>query len=926
MENFVDYKKGLSSEQVEQSRRIHGDNLLTPPEKEPLWRLFLEKFQDPIIRILLITLCLSIVVSLYQYFSGAAGSTVLLEPLGILIAVLLATTVGFCFEMSANRKFDVLNQSKDEEKVTVFRNGTITQIERKEVVVGDTVVISPGDEIPADGWLKEAVSLQINESDLTGENMARKTVVEEEFNPEATYPSNYVCRGCTVIEGHGIFVVEKVGDATEWGKVYQGTQIDNKVKTPLNEQLDRLGHTITVASYIIAGLIVVLRLLMYLVFDKDVVFEWVDFARYTLNTLMIAVTLIVVAVPEGLPMSVILSLALSMKRMLETNNLVRKMHACETMGAATVICTDKTGTLTQNRMSVSQFNIYGLHDNKLDDSQTSSLIKEGIAVNSTAYLDFSDKREAKAVGNPTEAALLLWLFRQNIDYIQYRDHSTLLKQLPFSTKYKFMATVVATDDPEVGLLYVKGAPELMLRHCDKIRMQEGEVDLDLYRSQVEQDLLGFQNQAMRTLGFAYRYVRLPEIASMFDGEKLAVQDLCYLGTSAISDPIREDVPEAINKCVEAGIQVKIVTGDTSGTAKEIGRQIGLWTDNDSEELNHITGKEFGSLSDEALLERVGQIKIMSRARPMDKERLVRLLQRKGEVVAVTGDGTNDAPALNVAQIGLSMGDGTSVAKEASAITILDNSFRSIARAVVWGRSLYHNIQRFILFQMTINVAACLVVLIGALLGTETTLTVTQMLWVNLIMDTFAALALASLPPDPKVMQEKPRSRQEYIITKPMAIRIFGVGLFFVLVLFGFIQYFKHVDLQSLADFSLKDYFAQYFNFTHVHSGLSPYELTLFFTLFVFLQFWNLFNVKAFMTGTSALKGLFSFKRLSGFGLTLAIIFFGQILIVTFGGEMFEVVPLGFADWLRIILGTSLILWVGEMTRFFQRKTHEKTEK
>ncbi len=926
MEKNEDYKKGLTSEQVEQSRREHGDNLLTPPEKEPVWKLFLEKFQDPIIRILLITLGLSMVVSLYQYISGVAGATVLLEPLGIFVAVTLATTVGFFFELSANRKFEVLNQSKDEEKVTVFRNGTITQIERKEVVVGDTVVISPGDEIPADGWLKEAISLQVNESDLTGENMARKTVVEEEFKHEATYPSNYVCRGCTVIEGHGIFVVEKVGDATEWGKVYQGTQIDNKVKTPLNEQLDRLGHTITVASYVIAGVIMVLRLLMYLVFDKDVVFEWMDFARYALNTLMMAVTLIVVAVPEGLPMSVTLSLALSMRRMLETNNLVRKMHACETMGAATVICTDKTGTLTQNRMRVNQFNIYGLHDNKLDDSQTSALVKEGVAVNSTAYLDFTDKKEAKAVGNPTEAALLLWLFQQNVDYIEYRDHSTIVKQLPFSTKYKFMATVIATEDPKLGLLYVKGAPELVLKHCDKIRMQEGEVALSQYRQRVDQDLLNYQNQAMRTLGFAYRYVELKDMDSLFDDEKLALTDLCYLGTSAIADPIREDVPGALQECASAGIQVKIVTGDTSGTAKEIGRQIGLWTDTDTDERNHITGKEFGSLSDEALLERVKDLKIMSRARPMDKERLVRLLQKKGEVVAVTGDGTNDAPALNAAQIGLSMGDGTSVAKEASAITILDNSFRSITRAVEWGRSLYHNIQRFILFQLTINVAACLVVLIGALLGTEATLTVTQMLWVNLIMDTLAALALASLPPDPKVMLETPRTRKDYIISRPMAIRIFGVGILLVLVLFGFIQYFKHVELASLSDFSWKGYFNNYFNFKHVHLGLSSYEQTLFFTIFVFLQFWNLFNVKAFMTGQSALRGTFSYKTTSGFLLTLLIIFVGQILIVTFGGEMFEVVPLSFGDWIRVILGTSSILWMGELSRLWQRKRNEKTEK
>ena len=796
--------------------------------------------------------------------------------------------------LSANRKFDILNKAKDEEKVTVMRDGLITQVERKDVVVGDMVFVNPGDEIPADGTLIEAIALQLNESSLTGEPMARKTVREEEFDHEATYPSNYVCRGSTVIDGNGIFEVEHVGDATEWGKVYRGAQIDNKVRTPLNEQLDRLGHAITVASYVVAGLIVAFRILMYFVFGESQPFEWMDFARYLLNTIMIAVTLIVVAVPEGLPMSVTLSLALSMRRMLETNNLVRKMHACETMGASTVICTDKTGTLTQNRMSVSEFKIYGLHDNKLDDSQTSMLIKEGIAMNSTAFLDFTDKQEAKAVGNPTEAALLAWLFAQNIDYISYRDHTKIVKQVPFSTKYKYMATIVGTDDPDVLLMYVKGAPELVLKHCAKIRMEEGEMPMEAYREPVEQHLLRRQAQAMRTLGFAYRYLNRNEMETMFDGEKLATQELCYLGTAAIADPIRHDVPEAIAGCVKAGVKVKIVTGDTSGTAIEIGRQIGLWTETDQEEVNLITGKEFGQLSDEELLERIGDIKIMSRARPMDKERLVRLLQQNGEVVAVTGDGTNDAPALNAAQIGLSMGNGTSVAKEASDITILDNSFHSIVRAVMWGRSLYHNIQRFILFQMTINVAACLIVLLGAILGTESPLTVTQMLWVNLIMDTFAALALASLPPDPSVMNEKPRNRKAFIINRPMAYRIFGVGLLFVAALLALFLYFRQ------------------------DGEVTPREHTLFFTIFVFMQFWNIFNAKAFLSGHSAFKGLFSKDGAKGFLLTLAIIFIGQILIVTFGGEMFEVVRLSIGDWVKIVLGTSVILWVGELGRIIKK--------
>ena len=917
------YKNGLSQEQVEESRRKYGDNILTEPEKEPLWRQFLEKFQDPIIRILLMALCLSVIVSLYQLFSGAESWTVLLEPLGIFLAVMLATCVGFAFEVSANKKFDLLNLAKDERKVTVIRNGMISQIERKNVVVGDTVIIETGDEIPADGTLMEAISLQVNESDLTGEPVARKTTNSAEFKQDATYPSNYVCRGCTVTDGHGIFVVEKVGDTTEWGKVYRGAQIENNVKTPLNEQLDQLGDLITKASYVIAGLIIVMRLLMYFISGDNPEFDWIDFARFTLNTLMIAVTVIVVAVPEGLPMSVTLSLALSMKRMLETNNLVRKMHACETMGAATVICTDKTGTLTKNQMNVSDFIIYGLTDNALDDSEASRLIKEGIALNSTAVLDFTDGKKAKAVGNPTEAALLLWLFKNNVDYIEIRDNAQIVRQQPFSTKHKYMATAVKTEVANENILYVKGAPEIVMKHSGTILCRDGILPLEHYRQNIENQLLGYQNQAMRTLAFAYRYVSDAEVDALLDGEKMCSYDLTLLGVAAISDPIRDDVAEAINDCTRAGIAIKIVTGDTPATAKEIGRQIGLWKETDTEEINHISGKEFGFLTDEELLDRVENIKIMSRARPMDKERLVRLLQQKGQVVAVTGDGTNDAPALNTAQIGLSMGDGTSVAKEASDITILDNSFKSIARAVTWGRSLYLNIQRFILFQMTINVAACLIVLIGALLGTESPLTVTQMLWVNLIMDTFAALALASLPPESDVMKEKPRSRNDYIISKSMARRIFGVGMFFVAVLFGFIQYFKHCDVTSLSQFSWHDYISNFFNFSYFNAGFSPYELSLFFTIFVFMQFWNIFNAKAFRAKGSAFRGFFAKAMPKGFMFTLLIIFIGQILIVTFGGEMFNVVPLQIGDWLRIVLCSSVILWVGEVERLVKRMLKRK---
>ena len=914
-----DYRNGLTQQEVEESRQKYGDNVLTPPEKEPIWKQFLEKFEDPIIRILLIALALSIGVSVYQLCTGSEGWSVMLEPLGIFVAVMLATCVGFFFEQSANKKFEILNQSEDEQNVTVIRDGLVQRVERKDIVVGDTVIIGTGDEIPADGTLHEAIAMRVNESDLTGEPSCTKTTRKSEFKPDATYPSNYVCRGSMVMEGHGVFVVEKVGDETEWGNVYRGAQIENKIKTPLNEQLDKLGNGITVASYIIAGLILVLRMLMYFI-DLDGPIDWMDFARFTLNTLMIAVTLIVVAVPEGLPMSVTLSLALSMKRMLETNNLVRKMHACETMGAATVICTDKTGTLTKNRMSLGDSFIFGLKDGQLDDSEVGMLMKEGIAINTTAYLDYSDGKKVKVIGNPTEGALLLWLFDNNVDFVRIRDNTKIVKQLPFTTRYKYMATVIKSKMEGEYLLFVKGAPEYMMKRSPRVRMADGEHDINEVRQITEEKLQSYQSKAMRTLGFAYKYLTESEVETIFQNGKLQSEDLCFLGVVGIIDPIRDDVSDAIQGCLDAGIGIKIVTGDTPGTAKEIGRQIGLWTKDDDDEKQMITGKQFNLLTDDELRERIDDLKIMSRARPADKERLVRLLQEKGEVVAVTGDGTNDAPALNKAQIGLSMGDGTMVAKEASDITILDNSFKSIARAVVWGRSLYLNIQRFILFQMTINVAACLIVLIGAMLGTASPLTVTQMLWINLIMDTFAALALASLPPDNSVLKDKPRSRDAFIITKDMKQRIFGVGLAFVFILFGFIQYFKHGDVTTLADFSLRDYFVNFFNFSHVKGDFTPKELSMLFTIFVFMQFWNIFNAKAYHTTGSALKGLFKKELRRGFVFTLLIIFVGQILIVNFGGEMFNVVPLSFGDWLRIILGTSMILWIGELGRWLKRRS------
>ena len=897
---------GLSDAEVRASREKYGENVLTPPARTPMWKLFLEKFSDPIIRILLVALLLSIAVAVYHVATGEAGMSALFEPAGIALAILLATVVGFLFEMSAARKFDILNQVNDDLPVKVVRGGHILEIPKRDVVVGDIVMLNAGDEIPADGILLSAVSVQVNESSLTGEPMATKTTVEADFDKEATYPSNAVMNGSTMLGGYGVMRVTQVGDATEYGKVYTGSQIENNTQTPLDKQLNTLASFITKASYVIAAIILIARTAIYLA-DHPVL-DWLSFGSYLLSTAMIAVTVIVVAVPEGLPMSVTLSLAMSMKRMLANNNLVRKMHACETMGAATVICTDKTGTLTQNQMRVSEADFA-----YAPDSNTKEIIYEGIAANSTAHLDEGANGVMKVLGNPTEGALLLWLADQGVDYAALRNQAHVVEQLTFSTDRKYMATVVDSPLLKHRVVYVKGAPEYVMNFCSQQITAQGLVPMESSRPAVEAKLLQYQNQAMRTLGFAYALVGDDE--PYFVAGHLAPHiRLTFLGVTAIADPVRKEVPEAVAECLQAGIQVKIVTGDTPATAREIARQISLWKPEDGDR-NIITGPEFANLDDKTLLERIPDLKVIARARPMDKERLVKLLQSQDEVVAVTGDGTNDAPALNAAQVGLSMGDGTSVAKEASDITIIDNSFGSITKAVLWGRSLYRNIQKFILFQMTINVAACLIVLIGAFLGTESPLTVTQMLWVNLIMDTFAALALASLPPDERVMRDKPRHLNDNIVTRAMGKGIIGTGIAFVLLLFGLLQYFKHVDVTSIAQFDLRLFFANFFNFTPVHEGLTRYELTLFFSIFVFLQFWNMFNAKAFGNVQSAFSRLNTCK---GFLWVTLIILAGQILIVSVGGSLFSVTPLKPMDWVYIFAATSIVLWIGEIYRLIRR--------
>lgn len=860
---------GLTDQEVIASRQKYGENLLTPPKRPSIWKLYLEKFQDPVIRVLLVAAVFSLIISIIENEYA--------ETIGIFFAIFLATGIGFYFEYDANKKFDLLNAVGEETPVTVIRNGKVKEIPRKEIVVGDIVILNTGDEIPADGTLVEAVSLQVNEANLTGELMVNKTTDPEHFDDEATYPSNAVMRGTTVTDGHGTMKVDRVGDATEIGKVARQSTEQSDEKTPLNIQLEKLANLIGKVGFTIATLTFVIFTGkdLYAYFTANTVEtweQWLQVAQIVLKYFMMAVTLIVVAVPEGLPMSVTLSLALNMRRMLKTNNLVRKMHACETMGAITVICTDKTGTLTQNLMQV--------HEAQVDESNP-ELVAESIAVNSTAFLEEKAEGEKPSgVGNPTEVALLLWLNGKGADYISLRENAHTVNQLTFSTERKYMATLV--DSPVINkrVLYIKGAPEIVMSKCslsdDKIKT---------YNEQ----LLAYQNKAMRTLGLAYRII--PEGKSEDCAELVAEGGMTFLGIFAISDPIRPDVPDAVKKCQSAGIGVKIVTGDTPGTATEIARQIGLWTENDTER-NRITGTDFAALSDEEALERVLDIKVMSRARPMDKQRLVQLLQQKGAVVAVTGDGTNDAPALNHAQVGLSMGTGTSVAKEASDITLLDDSFHSIATAVMWGRSLYKNIQRFIVFQLTINVVALLSVLLGAFFGSALPLTVTQMLWVNLIMDTFAAMALASISPSMDVMNEKPRKRTDFIISKAMQKNIFGTGICFLIVLMGLMAYMNNSA-----------------------AGMDVHNLTIFFTVFVMLQFWNLFNASVFGTNHSIFKDA---GHALGMLSVALIILVGQILIVTFGGKVFRTEALPLIEWIYIIASTSIVLWIGEIWRAVKR--------
>ena len=864
---------GLTDEQVKQSRELHGKNVLTPPQRTSLWKLYLDKYRDPIIQILLVAAFVSLILAFIEKN--------FMETIGIFVAVFLATTVGFYFERDAAKKFNLLTALSEEQPVKVRRNGKVKEIPRHDVVVGDVVLVEVGDEVPADGELIVCNDLQMNESTLTGEPVAEKSL---EGGGDGAYPRNVILRSTMVMNGRGEFVVTAVGDATEIGKVAKKSTEQTSVETPLHMQLDKLAKMISKVGSVVS----VAAFFIFLIHDiltnpawggKDYFYM----AEIVLKYFMMAVTLIVMAVPEGLPMAITLSLALNMRRMLKSNNLVRKLHACETMGAVTVICTDKTGTLTQNKMQVSALEL------KQGDE---ALLDTAIALNSTAELN-----DGKPIGNPTESALLLWLDAQGKDYEELRKQVNVLKQLPFSTERKMMATLAEVDGETY--LFVKGAPEIVMKKC---------IIEDRMQKQTAEELDEWQHKAMRTLAFAYKKVEASimrtsrtstaEVVALLDANDLQLQAI-----AAIADPIRPDVPAAVQECRHAGIEVKVVTGDTAATALEIGKQIGVFEDEPenigadgsmtSLDQQMITGEQWEALSDEEAYERAKDIRVMSRARPTDKQRLVAMLQKRGEVVAVTGDGTNDAPALHYAHVGLSLGSGTSVAKEASDMTLLDDSFKSIANAVMWGRSLYRNLQRFLFFQLVVNVAALLLVLGGSVIGTEMPLTVTQILWVNLIMDTFAALALASLPPSHEVMKDKPRKASDFIINKSIGFGILFCGIVFFLVMFALLVYCERRG----------------------KGGVDVHELTMFFTTFVMIQFWNLFNAKALMSHHTAFR---HFLKDKGMILVLVLVLVGQWIIVTFGGEMFRTTPLSLHEWLLIIGSTSVVLWVGELWRGFKR--------
>lgn len=864
---------GLTDEQVKQSREQHGKNVLTPPQRTSLWKLYLDKYRDPIIQILLVAAFVSLILAFIEKN--------FMETIGIFVAVFLATTVGFYFERDAAKKFNLLTVLSEEQPVKVRRNGKVMEIPRHDVVVGDVVLVEVGDEVPADGELIVCNDLQINESTLTGEPVTEKSL---EGGGDGAYPRNVILRSTMVMNGRGEFLVTAVGDATEIGKVAKKSTEQTSVETPLHMQLDKLAKMISKVGSVVS----VAAFFIFLIHDiltnpawggKDYFYM----AEIVLKYFMMAVTLIVMAVPEGLPMAITLSLALNMRRMLKSNNLVRKLHACETMGAVTVICTDKTGTLTQNKMQVSALEL------KQGDE---ALLDTAIALNSTAELN-----DGKPIGNPTESALLLWLDAQGKDYEELRKQVNVLKQLPFSTERKMMATLAEVDGETY--LFVKGAPEIVMKKC---------IIEDRMQRQSAEELDEWQHKAMRTLAFAYKKVETSimrtsrtstaEVVALLDANDLQLQAI-----AAITDPIRPDVPAAVQECRHAGIEVKVVTGDTAATALEIGKQIGVFEDEPenigadgsltSLDQQMITGEQWEALSDEEAYERAKDIRVMSRARPTDKQRLVAMLQKRGEVVAVTGDGTNDAPALHYAHVGLSLGSGTSVAKEASDMTLLDDSFKSIANAVMWGRSLYRNLQRFLFFQLVVNVAALLLVLGGSVIGTEMPLTVTQILWVNLIMDTFAALALASLPPSHEVMKDKPRKASDFIINKSIGFGILFCGIVFFLVMFALLVYCERRG----------------------KGGVDVHELTMFFTTFVMIQFWNLFNAKALMSHHTAFR---HFLKDKGMILVLVLVLVGQWIIVTFGGEMFRTTPLSLHEWLLIIGSTSVVLWAGELWRTFKR--------
>jgi len=827
----TDPKQGLSSAQIQEMQNRFGKNELTPPPRLPLWKLYLKNFEDPIIRILLVAVIISALVA-------ALEGSGLLDTIGIALAVILATTIAFLTEYKSNREFDALNAMCDDTGIKVIRDGQARTIRMRDVVVGDIILLEAGDAVPADGILVHEAHFEADESAFTGEN-----------EPVRKNSEDTLLKGTWVTAGRGTMIATAVGDATRMGEIAASITRGERPETPLQVKLRVLAGQISRFGYAMAGLIVISLLAKGIVTGLPT--DPLELVRFLLDIAIFAVIIIVVSVPEGLPVSVTVSLALTMRKMTRAYSLVRRMIACETIGSVTTICTDKTGTLTRNLMEVVASSILTPeYENKTPDDPA-GWVTLNAGVNSTAELE-PREGELITVGNSTEGALLRWLSRAGIDYHQIRRAYFPISQALFDSRRKEMRTVISIEGRYY--LLVKGAPEVVAASCSSAP-----------------DLTPVKNlagRAMRTLAFAHAETGSPEDST---------PTLIWDGYVGIRDEIRSDVPSAVATCRSAGISIAMVTGDSPETAAAIAKETGILTNG-----TVITGPEFRDLSPEKQQALAPQIEVMARSAPHDKLLLVKALQANGEVVAVTGDGTNDAPALRSADVGLAMGiAGTEVAREASDIILLDDSFPTIERAVWWGRALFENIQRFLMFQLTINISAAFLSFIAPLLGYPAPFSVIQLLWINIIMDSLAALALCSESPHPALMEKKPIPRTSSVLTPYMIRAILCTAFVYIIVGIGGII----------------------FGLPYMNSPAE--QATAFFTGFVLAQVWNGINCR----GINGIMPSF-IRGNPAFFVIMGSIILIQFLIVQFGGAVFGTVPLSVFQWIVLLLGTLpvLLIW------------------